>query len=217
MPRRSCAGRCRGGSRNPPEFSLAGVTEDSRTPSSGITANAAKTARISWLTILSVRVRFTRHSRGAMRLINTVSTTMTTVSTTAMADARADLSGVERPVVGLEGRHRGRVARAAARGDEDEVEGLQRRHHRQRQCHGDLTAQRRQRDRDEFPCSPGTVEAGGLEEFRGDVADAGQEEHQAQADVEPRADQTDGEEGEGVVAQPHPAERARARPAAGSG
>ena len=75
------------GIANPPEFWLAGVTDDKSTPSSGTTANAAKTARISWLTILSVREIVHSDSLGAMRLIDTVNTTITIVSTTAMADA----------------------------------------------------------------------------------------------------------------------------------
>ena len=89
---------------------------------------------------------------------------MTTVSATPTAAAEPTWPALERAVVDLEGGHRRRVARAALGGDVDQVEVAQRRDRGERQRHGDLAAQRRQRHREELAQRPGAVDARGVVE-----------------------------------------------------
>ena len=123
---------------------------------------------------------------------------------------RADLSQLEGAVIDLVRRHGRAVARAAAGGDVDQVERAQRGDDGQRQRDGDLAAHRGQGHREELAHRPGAVQPRGLVQLTGDPAHPGQEQHGDQARLEPRADEPDRRQREGVVAEPAAGQRPQA-------
>ena len=108
-----------------------------------------------------------------------------------MAHGLADAAVEEGPGVQLEPGHLRLGARAAARRDEHEVEGLQRPDHGERQRDAELVAQGRQRDGEELADPARAVDPCRVVQGAVDLLDPGDEQHHAQADAEPGADHAD--------------------------
>ena len=104
------------------------------------------------------------------------------------------------------------AARAARGGVVDDVEVAQRGDGRQRRCNDELVAHAGQRDGEELSDEARAVDARGLVELGGDSLSAGEEEHDAEPERDPRADKPDGRE-RPVKSPSHVFAMNRARPA----
>ena len=115
----------------------------------------------------------------------------------------ADLPVREGEAVDLEAGHGGRAAGAAAGGDVDDVEAGQRGDDGDRDADADLLAQARQGDRAELvPAGPAPSMLGRLVQRGVDLAHAGDEQHGAQPEQHPGADDADRRQRDVEVAEP---------------